>query len=433
MSSKEFDFTSHLRLSSGCHVLYSYSHIDAYVKNAVSFISEGMDKDHFVVFIDSKNHLEQITPIVESKYGFNSISEQVLFVDSEQYYQFQNGHQQIVINFRQMIKPHLPPTKPTRIWGFNQIDAPYTMLENLKAHEQTCQCFIEKHHSLMVCAYDGQKISAAFLGEMLHYHEYYMTDTSLVPSNLYYRSQKKVMFPSISEQVKREKDTEDFMIRSEKLSMAGQLAAGIAHEIRNPLTSIKGFFQLIKESNDKEHYYNIIEEELTKIEQVSSEMLLLAKPHSEVRHPFEVKTLINDVKMLLETQAIIKNISIITAFNADPLFIYCEDTKIKQVLINIIKNAIEVMEYGTITIKTEEVQSRVILSIKDEGPGISKEELQKIGEPFYTTKPKGTGLGLLVCQKIIESHNGYLSIESKVGTGTTFIVDLPLHKTNEQI
>jgi anti-sigma regulatory factor (Ser/Thr protein kinase) len=426
MSSRDFELTSNLRLSSGCHILYSYSQLDAYVNNAVSFIQEGLDKDQQIVFIDSKEHMNKLIPLLETKQH----SDQILFLNADHYYCFQDGIEQTVRNYRQYIKPFLQSKKPIRIWG--NVNSSYDVkAELLKAYECTCNEFVEKmDNTLMVCAYDGQKLSAAMLEDMLYYHEYFMTDTSLVPSNLYNRDQKSVAFPSIYEQIKREKKTEDLMIRSEKLSMAGQFAAGIAHEIRNPLTSIKGFFQLIKESTNKDIYYKIIEEELDKIEQVSNEMLILAKPHSDLRHSHEILPLINDVKMLLETQAIIKNISIVTEFKTNNLCIYCEDTKIKQVLINLIKNAIEVMNQGTITITVEKTDSQVILSVKDEGPGISKENIKKLGEPFYTTKPKGTGLGLLVCQKIIESHEGSLTVESQEGTGTTFTIELPLHTPN---
>ncbi|WP_052144660.1 ATP-binding protein [Halalkalibacter okhensis] len=428
MSSKDFEFTSSLRLSSGSHVLYSYRQLDAYVNNAVSFIQEGQNKDQLVVFIDSKVHLDKIISKLTLDNDSNERFKQILFLDSDLYYNFQDGVEDLFENYRKYIKPYLRETKPARIWGNINGKINEDKLDLLNMYECACNEFLDnKIATIMVCAYNSQTLSAYMLEDLLYCHEYFMTDTSLVPSNLYNRNQKSVAFPSISEQVKREKETEKLVIRSEKLSLTGQFAAGIAHEIRNPLTSIKGFFQLIKESNNKEIYYKIIEEELDKIEHVSNEMLILAKPHSESRHWYEVLTLINDVKMLLETQAILKNISIRTEFKTDDLQINCEDTKIKQVLINLIKNAIEVMDEGTITITARKTNSRAILSVTDEGPGISKENLEKIGEPFYTTKPKGTGIGLLVCQKIIESHQGLLSIESQEGVGTTFTIELPLH------
>lgn len=222
-----------------------------------------------------------------------------------------------------------------------------------------------------------------------------------------------------------QKVNEKLMIRSEKLSIAGELAAGIAHEIRNPLTAIKGFIQLLENTNDK-YYLSIINDELTRIEQISSELLMLAKPHLETFKTTDIIMLLRNVKILLGTQAIIKNIDIILITEETELYIDCEETKIRQVFVNIIKNAIEVMDKGSIWIRVNKMKDKVHVDIVDQGEGISQEMLDKIGEPFYTTKEKGTGLGLMVCYKIVRNHNGEIHVKSQKGTGTTFTVILPL-------
>ncbi|MBM7661327.1 two-component system sporulation sensor kinase A [Bacillus mesophilus] len=222
-----------------------------------------------------------------------------------------------------------------------------------------------------------------------------------------------------------QKISEQLLVQSEKLNMAGELAAGIAHEVRNPLTSIKGFFNLIKHEQNKDSYFDIIEDEIDRIEQVSSELLMLSRPYIENLSVCSIHQIIEDVKKWLAQQASQKNIDIVIKSTEKELFISCEEIKIKQVFINLVKNAIEVMESGKILIEVKKVNKDIKINIIDEGPGFSKEMLTRIGEPFYSTKEKGTGLGLMVCYKIIKNHQGSINVQSHEGKGTTFTISLP--------
>lgn len=227
--------------------------------------------------------------------------------------------------------------------------------------------------------------------------------------------------------ITQEKDNENLVIRSEKMNIAGELAASIAHELRNPLAAIKGFFYMLKTSEEqKDLYFNVIEDELSRIEQISSELLTLAKPHSEDRKMYNIIQLLNEVKLLLTSQANMKSVELILQTNIDEIFINCDATKIKQVFINMIKNAIDAMKNpGSIYLIVNKIKDSVQIEIIDEGCGIPKEIINKIGEPFYTTKEKGTGIGLMVCYQIIESHSGDIQVDSKVGNGTKFTIILP--------
>ncbi len=222
------------------------------------------------------------------------------------------------------------------------------------------------------------------------------------------------------------KQAEELMLKSEKLSIAGQLAAGIAHEIRNPLTAIKGFFQLIK-TDQQQQYFDIVESELNRIEAILSELLVLSKP-TEIRFKMtNIEVLIKDVMTLLETQAIMNNIQLKSSFMKTESTIMCDENQIKQVFINLIKNAIDAMPNGgVITISTEVLDKQISISVMDEGIGIPEHIVKRIGEPFYTTKEKGTGLGLMVSFKIIENHQGNITISSEMNKGTTITVALPL-------
>jgi two-component system, sporulation sensor kinase A len=222
------------------------------------------------------------------------------------------------------------------------------------------------------------------------------------------------------------KQAEELMLKSEKLSIAGQLAAGIAHEIRNPLTAIKGFFHLIK-TDQQQQYFDIVESELNRIEAILSELLVLSKPTEIKFKRTNIELLIKDVMTLLETQAIMNNIQLLSSFPNSDLFIMCDENQIKQVFINLIKNAIDAMPSGgVITISIVSENNHVMISVQDEGIGIPEHVVSRIGEPFYTTKEKGTGLGLMVSFKIIENHQGTFSISSEINKGTVMTVALPL-------
>lgn len=224
------------------------------------------------------------------------------------------------------------------------------------------------------------------------------------------------------------KKTEELMLRSEKLSIAGQLAAGIAHEIRNPLTAIKGFLQIMQPEYKKhQQYFNIVFSELDRIEVILSELLILAKPQEKKFKKANMVTLLQDVAMLLETQANLNSVSIEQIHEEKDLSLFCDQNQLKQVFINLFKNAIDAMpKGGNVKVHTKKQNGKIHIMVKDEGEGIPSELMERIGEPFLTTKEKGNGLGLMITYKIIEDHNGTIVVDSKLNEGTTFIVELPL-------
>ncbi|MCX8045397.1 MAG: PAS domain S-box protein [Anoxybacillus gonensis] len=227
------------------------------------------------------------------------------------------------------------------------------------------------------------------------------------------------------------KEMEEQLRKSDTLNVVGQLAAGIAHEIRNPMTALKGFIQLLQGSigNDCEQhnmYFHVIMSELKRIESIITEFLVLAKPQAIHYERGDVAKIMQETVDLLSVQATMHNIQIKATYEQVPL-IYCEPKQLKQVFINILKNAIEVMPNGgTITVSVSRVEEGIRIAIRDEGSGIPKEKIKKLGEPFYTTKERGTGLGLMVSYKIIEEHHGRIDVESEVGVGTTFYITLPV-------
>lgn len=220
---------------------------------------------------------------------------------------------------------------------------------------------------------------------------------------------------------------EELLRRSEKLTTVGQLAAGVAHEIRNPLTTLRGFLQLQQQTgllNPK--HIELMLSELNRINLIVGEFLILAKPQAVQFQKTDIRFILRDVISLLDSQANLCGIEFEPQVTDQPVPVFCEENQLKQVFINLLKNAIEAMPGGGhIFIELCLSGENVKIVIKDEGTGMPPDVLAKLGEPFFTKKASGTGLGLMVSQRIIQSHSGLLDIESKEGEGTTVTILLP--------
>lgn len=222
--------------------------------------------------------------------------------------------------------------------------------------------------------------------------------------------------------------------KSDTLTVIGELAAGIAHEIRNPMTALKGFIQLLEDSITKDHsmYYQVITTELQRIDSIINEFLILAKPQAIRFQEKDINQIMKETVDLLTAQAVLYNVQFVTEYDEQLPAIFCEPNQLKKVFINLIKNAIEVMPGGgkiTIAVKNA-VNKCIIITIEDEGTGIPEEMIKRLGEPFYTTKDRGTGLGLMVSYRIIDEHKGTIKVKSEEGKGTIFQITLPFDGYN---
>ena len=224
--------------------------------------------------------------------------------------------------------------------------------------------------------------------------------------------------------------TTELLQKSDTLNAVGQLAAGVAHEVRNPLTVIKGFIQLLQQEvgKDKE-YLSLMLSEISSIEKVIQEFLSIAKPNAAVFEPKSLCTILENVVDLISTQAIMKNIRIALNMDVENLLIECCEIQLKQVFYSILQNSIEAIQNGQeIIINVKKHNStEVKICILDKGVGIPSERIKRLGEPFYSTKEKGTGVGLMMSYRIIESHGGKISIKSQVGKGTTVTLFFPIY------
>lgn len=223
------------------------------------------------------------------------------------------------------------------------------------------------------------------------------------------------------------RETQEQLKNSEKLSVVGELAASVAHEVRNPLTSLKGFIQLLKgRDHEYENYYSIMLSELDRINLIVSELLIIAKPQNIPYQYHQIVQLFHDVKALLEAEAHYYSTEISLTVKEPIPLIYCEANQLKQVFINMIKNAIEANSQH-VWITLEQVEQQIVITIKDDGCGIEMERLKHLGEPFYSSKERGTGLGLTVSYRIIEAHKGKVVVESAVSQGTQVQIELPIN------
>lgn len=216
----------------------------------------------------------------------------------------------------------------------------------------------------------------------------------------------------------------------EKLAALGQMAAGIVHEIKNPLTTLKGFSQLINvKASDPviRKYAQIMETEANDVNKVVSDFLMFAKPQP-VLTELALNELIQSIQVVLESNAFIHGVC--TEFSLAPreLPVLADPSQIKQVILNIVDNAISAMEQTIepcLHISTELTAKAMIIAISDNGIGIPEANIDKVGTPFFTTKDNGTGLGLSICYQIVKEHNGCITIDSEPGRGTTFRISLP--------
>jgi two-component system sporulation sensor kinase B len=217
--------------------------------------------------------------------------------------------------------------------------------------------------------------------------------------------------------------------KAEKLNTMGELAASIAHEVRNPLTVVKGFLQLMQK-DDKDHHFSYIPlvlSELGRAEVIINDYLNFAKPEFKKLERFSLSQILSEVCMLLNALAVKQGVELKWG-GTEKAFLFTDRNQLKQALVNVIKNAIEATPGGgTVTVALSLSGDRAVVSITDTGNGMTPEQLSRIGTLFYTTKEKGTGLGTTVSVKIIESMQGKISFKSETGKGTEVTLRLPLH------
>lgn len=253
---------------------------------------------------------------------------------------------------------------------------------------------------------------------------FYWMHTVIVP--LLGEDGKPYEYVSFRNEITEQKRAEEALRRSETVAAVGQLASGIAHEVRNPLAAIKWAVEVLRTKHpDVAQEVNMIVSELDRVDSIVGELLMVARPHETQYGVVNIQDILQSVITLMQGHARKSKISIVYEASDSLPTLHCEPHQLKQVFINLIKNAIESMpQEGTIYVKAT-YQSGIIVRVIDEGSGMPDELVTRIGEPFMTTKEKGTGLGLMVTQKIIDDHQGTLGFSKNQPRGTVAEVVLP--------
>ncbi|MDA8337264.1 MAG: ATP-binding protein [Peptococcaceae bacterium] len=231
----------------------------------------------------------------------------------------------------------------------------------------------------------------------------------------------------------RYKEAEHQMRECEKLAAIGELAAGTAHEIRNPLTTIRGFVQILQQKaknagfEDINRYAEIIINEIDRVNGIIAEFLLLAKPTAARRQDMDVNQVVEQVFAFVQNEALRLEFIAEKELQAMLPPVLADMEQIKQVLLNLVNNAFQALSPGgLVKIRTYVAEDgRVCLAVEDTGHGIPADIMDKLFKPFFSTKEEGTGLGLAISRRIVEDHGGELKVRSREGTGSTFLIYLP--------
>jgi len=274
----------------------------------------------------------------------------------------------------------------------------------------------------------------------------HLTPVSATTSPLLMASGESIGIILVLRDLTNIRELEETVRQADRLSTLGTLAAGLAHEIKNPLGGIKGAAQLLEkelpEGSELGEYIKVMLKEVGRVNKIVEELLDLTTPRKLRLTKVSLQRILGDIIMLQKRAEKQKTISFLQNFDLSIPPFLADEALLTQLFLNLVKNAVEAVETSegsslikitsrvvsdySMTQKGERPSRVVAIEISDDGPGIGKEQLEHIFTPFFTTKSKGTGLGLAICHKIVSEHRGMIKVDSESGKGTTFSVMLPL-------
>jgi signal transduction histidine kinase len=227
------------------------------------------------------------------------------------------------------------------------------------------------------------------------------------------------------------KESRDRLVKTERLSAIGEVAASVAHEIRNPLVAIGGFartvFQSLPEEDRNKNKVKVIVEETDRLERILSGLLEFSRPALPRFTDVDLNGLVLQTVHFMDAEIDDDLVHITYDLDAELPRVWADTQQMRQVLLNLIRNAVQAMPNGgTVTFRTDVQRQEVRLSIEDSGPGIPPDQTERIFDAFFTTKPTGSGLGLAICTQLVRNHNGRISVESGRTLGAKFVISLPM-------
>ncbi|WBL13833.1 PAS domain-containing sensor histidine kinase [Sutcliffiella sp. NC1] len=275
---------------------------------------------------------------------------------------------------------------------------------------------------MMLDSYESVKITMQFQ------ERYCYEDEQLYQMQGFYDEEKQEVFMVIHDRSYQQK-FENLLIYKQQMESVSQISAGIAHELRNPLSVIKGFLQLSRKTNNWDKYYDTVMGEINRMNSLLEDFLSVSRKKIKKQYmkPHEV---LASLEYIFQSECSLHNINFLSSIEEVDGSIFINETMLKQVMLNLLRNAIEAFlpnqknKEFTLECKSEDNLIKIIVS--DNGRGIPEEIMEKIGTSFFTTKDKGNGLGLPLCKKIVEDHEGDMKVTSEVGIGTTFEISIPI-------
>ncbi|MCL7747220.1 two-component system sensor histidine kinase NtrB [Halalkalibacter alkaliphilus] len=222
---------------------------------------------------------------------------------------------------------------------------------------------------------------------------------------------------------------ENLLTFHHQMEAVSHIAAGVAHELRNPLSVIKGFLQLAQLTNDHQKYYDTIMSEMNRMNGILEDFLSVSRKKMERRWQSPVQ-IMNSLIEIMKAECLLHDVEFNLDLAETQKQIYVNESMVKQVMLNLLRNSVEAFGESNsnrvLTIKTSVQEENYIIQVKDNGKGMPESVLNQLGKPFFTTKERGTGIGIPLCKKIIEDHGGNFKVDSTYSIGTNVIVSLPL-------
>ncbi|MBB5174738.1 two-component sensor histidine kinase [Texcoconibacillus texcoconensis] len=420
--------TSSLKVHPGSHILYFYNSLEGYIENAASYILKGIEQGQHVIFIDDKKRFELVMEKLRSTDTSN-----VHYVDAYEFYGMNDEFycDRVLANLKKAIEPYLEKDRIIRIWGHVDWRDQDHVVNKLHTYECNCDITVSELGFTTVCAYDGEKVPSNILLEMSKSHEYLMTDDELVRSNLYKTSNEHnpTIFPSLSAQMKIESEMDFY---KQKLDFVHV----VSHEVRNPLTVIKSFAQLLELQEDDEdrrfrleqikNYAAVIDNEISHI--ISTEQMLSTDALWQKKF-IMAKPIIDEVVETMMIKAQTQNIALKTDICLHGKeMILSNSMGFKMILSNLLSNAIKYsLEEDTVYFSVHSDDESLVIKVEDEGVGMSQKQLEKLYNKYekINQEQSGQGIGLFMVKKLVDDFQGTIEVQSEQGVGTTFTVTIP--------
>lgn len=431
MSPNTISLMDQVDVTNGAHILYYFSNHDAYIKNAISFLINGLIQDEHVVLIDSVTNYHEIIEAIASRVGSEAM-ERIHYVNHAEFY-YEHGMllvTDVMNNFSRLFAPMQLDLRAIRSWGHVPWDKD-AKIEEQMIYEHQCDTSVLNAGMVGVCAYDATIIPAHVQNEMMKFHEYFMTDDSLAPSMFYRDTKRSVIIPSPA--VHMEMQTEMDLYK-QKLDFAH----AVSHEVRNPLTVIRAYAMLMlspRAELGEDHirklqaivdYVDVIDHEIAHI--INTEQLLSTDTLWQ-KEAVSVRPLLDEVLHMMTTKARTQGVECQALIDVQEAQIYGSSIGFKLIVSNLISNAIKYSDEGSsVSVQASLRDGMLLLDVRDQGVGMTIEQLEKLFRKYEKTNTdkSGQGIGLFMVKKLTDHFEGRIGVNSELHAGTEVHVELPL-------